>query len=461
MKNYDVAVVGGGPGGYIAAEEAAKYGNSVAIIENNHLGGTCLNTGCIPSKTLLRHSEVIELMKKAKQWGIEYENLSISLEKMLRRKNKVIENLRAGVASLLNQVQVDVYNGTATVQQDNRISIDKKEEIRANKIIIATGSKPFIPPIQGVEHTNVHTTDTIFDIERVPDSLVIIGGGVIGVEIACVFSSLNVDVTIIEMTDRLIAGEDEDAAEQIRKTLEQTHVNIHTSSQVEEVAEKPNGKIVHVTTENGELLAIEADELLFASGRKPNLSAVSKLHLQMNGPFIAVNKQMQTSRPNIYAVGDVVGGWQLAHVASAEGVVAAANASHEAREIDYTVVPRCIYSLPEIASVGLSEKEAKEKGHEVRTETFPLQRNGKAFAMDERTGFIKLIAGEAFNEILGIVMVGPHVTEMISEASAFIALEGTVSELASMIHPHPTLSEGIWEVARSWLANKQSPVMTL
>ncbi|WP_408008406.1 dihydrolipoyl dehydrogenase [Pseudalkalibacillus sp. A8] len=461
MKHYDTVVVGGGPGGYVAAEEAAKYGHSVGLVEMKHLGGTCLNTGCIPSKTLLRHSEALELMEKARQWGIEYTNVSVSFDKMMQRKDTVIKSLRQGVASLLQKEQVDIYNGKGTIHQDHRISIESDhgtDIISARNIIVATGSKPFIPLINGVDETTVHTSDTIFELDHIPKSLVIIGGGIIGVEFACIFSSLDVEVTIIEMENRLIAGEDEDASELITKKLKKDSVNIFTSAKVQAASETVDGKEVHLELEDGKRLTLECEEILLASGRTPNLSACTKLNLQMNGSFIAVNHHMETSMPNIYAIGDVIGGWQLAHVASAEGIVAAANASGHDKQVDYKVVPRCIYTLPEIASVGLTEKEAMKKGYTVRTETIPLGSNGKAFAMDEKNGFVKLIAEETFDEILGIVMVGPHVTEMISEASSFITLEGTVQELASLIHPHPTLSEGIWEVAKRWLAKKKQPI---
>lgn len=451
-------VIGAGPGGYVAAEEAAKYSKSVAIIENNHLGGTCLNSGCIPSKTLLRHSEVIEMMEKAKDWGIEFNNVTFSFEKMMNRKTKVIEQLRNGILGLLKHANVDIYHGTATIHSNRQITIDseaKSEIISADKIIIATGSKPSIPPIKGIGNISFHTSDTIFELEKLPTSVVIVGGGVIGVEFACIFSSLNIEVTIIEMGEQLLATEDLEAASLITKKLKKSKVNIITSARVQEISEHQHQKVIQVETMNG-VLSIETEVLLFATGRAPNLSAVSKLNLMKNGSFIAVNRQMETSVPNIYAVGDVIGGWQLAHVASAEGVVAASNACGIFKETDYKAVPRCIYSSPEIASVGLSVKEAKEKRGAVLVETFPFTASGKAIAMDERTGFIKLIADPVYGEILGVIMVGPHVTEMISEASSFIHLEGTVDELASLIHPHPTLSEGIWEAARNWLSKQRN-----
>jgi dihydrolipoamide dehydrogenase len=463
LKNYNIVVIGGGPGGYVAAEEAAKHGQSVAIVENQYLGGTCLNTGCIPSKTLLRHSEVIEQMEKARSWGIEFENVSISFEKMMHRKTKVIQQLRQGVKGILNSAHVDIYHGTATVLENNQITIEsplKTEHISAEKIIIATGSKPSVPKISGVERVSYHTSDTIFEISEVPKSVVIIGGGVIGVEFACIFSALNVQVTIIEMANQLLATEDEDVAELITKKLKRDKVQIITSAKVKEFSENENDKSILVETVDGNLVTIDTEVLLLATGRSPNLSAVSKLNLLMNGPFIAVNKQMETSMPNIYAIGDVIGGWQLAHVASAEGIVAASNACGYMKEINYKAVPRCIYSSPEIACVGMTEKEVKKMGSSVRIETFPLAASGKALAMDERNGFIKLIADETYGDILGVVMVGPHVTEMISEASSLILLEGTVDELASIIHPHPTLSEGMWEVARNWLGKRRKTELT-
>lgn len=461
MKMYDLVVVGGGPGGYTAAEHAAKHGLSVALVENQFLGGTCLNTGCIPSKTLLRHSEFLDMLEKAKKWGVEAENVTLSFEKMMQRKNSVIKNLRKGVKFLLKSTNVDIFNGLATVHPDYRVSIESKSsqtEVYGKKIIIATGSKPFIPPIKGVEHIKAHTSDTIFDLDYLPKSIVIIGGGIIGVEFACIFSSLNVDVTIIEMGDRLIAGEDEDASKLMTKELKKKGITIHTSATVIEVKEINSMKVITFEMEISRKLIVSAEEVLFASGRKPNLTGINKLGLTMNGPFIAVNKQMETSLPNVYAVGDVIGGWQLAHVASSEGIVAASNASGIYKEIDYKVVPRCVYTFPEIASVGLSEKEAKERGYSYRSEILQLRTNGKTLAMDESTGFIKLIADDHHNEILGAVMVGPHATEMISEVSTAIFLEGTMDELASLIHPHPTISEGIWETARAWLEKKKKLV---
>lgn len=454
MKNYDVAVIGGGPGGYVAAIRAAKLGCSVALIEADHLGGTCLNRGCIPSKTLLRHAEVIEQIQNSKSWGIETGELSFSLEKMMARKNHVIKRLRTGITSLLKAGNIELYEGWGTIDSDCMITIRQGEQtdcISAGSVILATGSSPFIPPIPGVEETDVYTSDNIFDITEIPKSIVIIGGGIIGVEFACIFTSLNVEVTIVETAETVVPSESPDVAAVLDKALKKKGINILTNAKVDALGQKEKQKWVSIQKKSGDMEFIACDEILIAAGRKPNLSAMTGLSLKMNGPYVSVNNRMETNIPSIYAVGDLIGGWQLAHVASAEGLVAAANAANVYEEMNYRVVPRCVYTLPEIASVGMSEKEAREQGYSVKVETYHFTGNGKALAMDEGEGFVKIIVAEKSGEILGVVMVGPHVTEMISEASAFIYLEGTVEELGKMIHPHPSLSESIYEAAASWL----------
>ncbi|WP_394237732.1 dihydrolipoyl dehydrogenase [Niallia oryzisoli] len=451
-KKYDLVIVGGGPGGYVAALHAAKNGQKVALIEADHLGGTCLNRGCIPSKTLLRHTEIIESIQEAKEWGIETGELRLSLDKMRKRKDDVINKLRSGIAFLMKQDKVDVFNGLGIIESSNAVKVvgqDSEELLEAGKIIIATGSTPVVPPIPGLDSVSFETSDSIFDIKEIPESIAIIGGGVIGVEFATIFASLNSRVTIIEMADRLAPLEDVEASKLLEKTLKKKGIKILTSTKVERF-EKAGEKVATVCTDKkGKEVVVESSTLIVSVGRKPNLSATSKLNLEMAGPFIKVNNKMETSIPNVYAVGDVVGGFQLAHVASAEGIVAANNASGELDKIDYHVVPRCIYTLPEIASVGLSEADAKAKGLNVRTEKFDHAGNGKSLAAGDTTGFTKIVYDEKLGEIIGVTMVGQHVTEMISEASAFMYLEGTVEEAAKMIHPHPSVVESFYEAAQN------------
>ncbi|HWO78201.1 MAG TPA: dihydrolipoyl dehydrogenase [Bacillus sp. (in: firmicutes)] len=451
-KTYDIAVIGGGPGGYAAAIQAAKHGKKVAIVEAEYLGGTCLNRGCIPSKTLLKHAEIIDSIVKAKSWGIETGELTFSFEKMKKRKDDVIQRLRNGIALLMKKGKIDVYNGFGFLEAGNQIKVLQEEKevwLQAEKVILATGSVPVIPPIPGLNQVQFDTSDSIFDLLQIPESIVIVGGGVIGVEFACIFASLNTKVTIIEMADRLVPNEDIEASKLLEKVLKKKGVQILVSTKVNKVNKAEDKNAVTCIVKDGEEVVIEAESLLICVGRKPNLSAVTKIQLEMNGPFIKVNEQMETSLPNIYAVGDVVGGYQLAHVASAEGIVAANNAAGEADKIDYKVVPRCIYTLPEIASVGMTESEALQKGFSVRTEKFDYVGSGKALALGETEGFTKIVYEEKYGEIIGVTMVGPHVTEMISEASAFMFLEGTIDEAAKMIHPHPTVSETFFEAALS------------
>lgn len=454
MSTYDIAVIGGGPGGYVAAIRAAKLGKKVALVEYEHLGGTCLNRGCIPSKTLLRHAEIIEQIEKAKDWGIEAGPVTLSLEKMLKRKDQVIKKLRTGIEYLMKQGNIEVFSGLGEVEADGTVRIsgqEKESTIKADKIIVATGSTPVVPPLAGIDSARFYTSDTVFDIEKIPDSIVIIGGGIIGVEFACIFTSLGVDVTIVEMGDRIIPSEDPDATKHLAKTLKKKGVRILTNTKVTELKQAGDTQQVVVESDKGKTEVIDTEDLLICVGRKPNLSAISKLDLGMNGPFVKVNVMMQTSQPNVYAVGDLIGGWQLAHAASAEGLVAAANAAGERESIKGKIIPRCVYTSPEVASVGISEAEAKERGLHVKVVKTDLSANGKALAMGEAEGFVKLIADVKHGEILGVTMVGPHVTEMIAEPTAFMHLEGTVEELDSMVHAHPTISEALYEAAGSWL----------
>ncbi len=449
-KQYEIVVVGGGPGGYVAALHAAKLGKRTALIEPDFLGGTCLNRGCIPSKTLLKHAEIIESIEKAKDWGIETGPLTLSFDKMKKRKDDVIERLRGGIAFLLKQGKIDVYAGYGSVRE-NGLVVVKTEftevTIEAEKIIVATGSTPAVPPIPGLDTVQFNTSDTIFDIADIPKSVVIIGGGVIGMEFACIFSSLKAEVTVVEAADRVLPSEDAEAVKLLTKVLKKKGIKLHTSVKVQSVSESNGIKTVICVDSQGKEFPVEADTLLLSTGRKPNVSATNSLNLRLNGPFIEVNEKMETSLKNVYAVGDVIGGWQLAHAASAEGVVAANNAASVPDAMDYKVMPRCTYTLPEIAGVGLTEYEAKKQNIDVRVEKFDFAGNGKALTSGESEGFTKVIYEVKYGEIIGVVMVGSHVTEMISEASAFMFLEGTVEDAAKMVHPHPTVSETFFEAA--------------
>ncbi|WP_047982683.1 dihydrolipoyl dehydrogenase [Ornithinibacillus contaminans] len=451
MKTVDLVIIGGGPGGYVAAIRAAKLGLTVALVEGLELGGTCLNRGCIPSKTWLKHAEVLNQINEAENFGISVGDVSFSIQSMVNRKNQVINQLQNGIKGLLKQNKITVYQGYGTVHSDKRVTVELKdgtEEIQAQKVILANGSKPFIPPINGLEEITYYTSDTIFDIENVPSHLVIVGGGVIGLEIACVFNSLGTDVEIVEMADRLLPTEDIDVSKFLTKQFVKEGITIHTGSAITGV--KQARKTIVEMEKNGEKVSLETDSVFISVGRIPNLMGIKDLPLQFNGKYVKVDKYMQTSLEGIYAIGDLIGGYQLAHAASEEGIQAVNHILGNPTTKNLAM-PRCIYTFPEVASVGMTEADAIKAGYTVRTQTVDLAGNGKAIAAQENNGFVKVIADDKYGEVLGVVMVGAHVTEMISQATSFMHLEGTVEELESMIFPHPTVSEALFENAAAWL----------
>lgn len=454
MQKFDVAIVGGGPGGYVAAIRAAKEGLAVALVEGRDLGGTCLNRGCIPSKTLLKHAEVLEQIKNAQAFGITVNDVSYSIEAMVERKNTVVNTLKNGIKGLLKQNKIKVFEGYGAVSENKTITISLAKEnttIQAENIILATGSKPFVPPLPGLDNVSYHTSDTIFDIEEVPSKLVIVGGGVIGLEIGCIFNRLGSDVEVVEMADRIIPNEDEDATKFLAKQLEKSGISIHTGTKIMGF-KLDNGKTIVEMEKNQEQQTIETDSVLVAVGRTPNVTGIEELPVTFDGKFVKVNQSMETSISGIYAIGDLVGGHQLAHAASEEGIRAVKQIVGQEVHGE-SLIPRCVYSFPEIASVGLTEAEAKKAGYTVKVKKVDLAANGKAITANENSGFVKIIADEKYGEILGVVMVGAHVTEMISTGTAFMHLEGTVEEIESMVFPHPTVSEALFENAAAWMEN--------
>lgn len=454
MQKFDVAIVGGGPGGYVAAIRAAKQGLNVALVEGRDLGGTCLNRGCIPSKTLLKHAEVLDQIKNAQAFGITVNDVSYSIEAMVKRKNTVVNTLKNGIKGLLKQNKIKVFEGYGLVSENKTIIISLANEnttIQAENIILATGSKPFVPPLPGLDEVSYHTSDTIFDIEEVPSKLVIVGGGVIGLEIGCIFNRLGTEVEVVEMAESIIPNEDEDATKFLTKQLKKSGISIHTGTKI--TGFKPNnGKTIVEMEKNSKKQMIETDNVLVAVGREPNVTGIEDLPIAFEGKFVDINQYMETSISGIYAIGDLVGGYQLAHAASEEGIRAVKHIVGQEVHGE-AIIPRCVYSFPEIASVGLTETEAKKAGYQVKVKKVDLAANGKAITANENNGFMKIIADEKYGEILGVVMVGAHVTEMISAGTAFMHLEGTVEEIESMVFPHPTVSEALFETAAAWMGN--------
>lgn len=456
MKAYHLIIIGGGPGGYVAGIRAAKEGLQVALVIGDDLGGTCLNRGCIPSKTMLKHAEVIEQIQGAKTYGITVNDFSVSIGDMVKRKNTVVNTLKTGVKNLMKQNKIAVYEGTGHVREDKTVSIVSatgSETIQADHVMLANGSQPLVPELPGLDAIHYDTSDTIFDVETVPAHMVIMGGGVIGLEIACVFASLGTEIEVVEMAERILPGEDPEAADYLARELRKKGITIKTGAKITGFRSNKGKNVVELETAKGNAATIETDRVLIAVGRTPNLTGLDNLGVAFDGRFVQVDRNMQSSIAGIYAIGDLIGGFQLAHAASDEGIRTVqhiAGNSGTGAQPD-AIIPRCVYTFPEIASVGMTEAQAKESGYRVKTKKIDIAANGKAIAAGETNGFMKLIADERYGEVLGVVMVGAHVTEMISQATAFMVLEGTVDELGSMVFPHPTVSESLSEAGSAWL----------
>ena len=449
--HYDVVVIGAGPGGYVAAIRAAQLGAKVAIVEKQYLGGTCLNVGCIPSKAMLHIAEVLHNIESFEDMGIHLpQPPTFDMRKAVAYKDKVVKRMTNGVGTLMKGNHVDVYDGMGTVDASRNITVAKndgsQEQFSADKIILATGSVPLLTPFPGIDGTNVMNSDTCWNLPKTPESIICVGGGVIGVELACMFNALGSKVIIVEMLPNILAPVDDEVRRLLVRILGRRGIEIATGAKVESIADEGNLKKVIASTEKGEQ-SFTAEYVLIAVSRKANTSGLEHLMeqgLDNDRGRIRVNEKMETNLPGIYAIGDLVHGAGLAHVASTEGEVAADNALGHEANMDYTVVPNPIYTFPEVAFIGLTEAQAKEKYPEARVERFPWAAIGKAVAMGETEGFTKVIIGK-YDEILGAHIIGPDATNLISEYSVAMRSELTADEIIETIHPHPTLSEGLRE----------------
>lgn len=460
-QEYDLVILGGGTGGYVAAIRASQLGLKTALVEKGKLGGTCLHKGCIPSKALLRSAEVYTTTKHSVDFGIETSDVSINFGKVQERKGKIVDQLHKGVQHLMKQGKIDIFEGTGRIlgpsifsPMPGTISVEmnngeENEMLIPKNVIVATGSRPRTLP--GLEiGGKVMTSDEALAMEEIPNSIIIVGGGVIGIEWASMLSDFGADVTVIEYADRIIPTEDKEISKEMQRLMKKKGVNIITNAKVlpETLIQ---GDDVTISAEvKGEQKEFKAEKLLVSVGRQANVEGIGleNTDIQQEKGYIVTNEFFQTKESHIYAIGDVIGGLQLAHVASHEGIVAVEHiANQNPAPIDYSLVSKCIYSAPEAASVGFTEDEAKEKGFKVKTGKFSFRAIGKALVFGESDGFVKIVADEETNDILGVHMIGPHVTDMISEAGLAKVLDATPWEVAHTIHPHPTLSEAIGEAA--------------
>lgn len=451
-KEYDVVVIGAGPGGYVAAIRASQLGLKTAVVEKEFMGGVCLNIGCIPSKALLKNAELAHtLQHRGKEFGFSFDNLELDYKTAYKRSRQVSQRLVKGVGFLMRKNDIDVYEGYGKLTDPHTIHVDLnddgEETLEAKNVIIATGARPRMLPGIEVDGEKIITYIEAITSDAVPEKAVIIGGGAIGVEFAYMWVNYGVDVTIVEMLPNLLPNEDPDVSKVLEKAFKKLGVNFHTDTVVDEAETSDDG--VHVTLSDG--TEIDCDQLMVAASFVPNVENIgleaAGVELTEQGA-IAIDDQMRTNVPHIYAIGDVTAKLMLAHVGSAMGLVAAeAIAGHETQPIDYKMMPRATYAVPQVASFGYTEKEAKEAGYEINVGQFPFQANGKALGLGERDGFVKIIADARYGEILGAHLVGPEVTELLPELTIAREQELTAEEIARNVHAHPTLSETLMEAA--------------
>lgn len=462
-EQYDVVVLGGGPGGYVAAIRAAQLGLSVALIEKDKLGGTCLHRGCIPSKSLLRSAEVFSEMKESESYGIATSSVELKFDLVQSRKNAIVDQLHKGTEHLMKKNKIHVIQGNGRVMGPSifsplagTIAVEKPngetELVVPRNLILATGSSPRCLPGLNVDGKYVMTSDEALQMEDLPKSIIIIGGGVIGIEWASMLSDFGVEVTVVEFDNRLLNLEDDDISKEMERLLKKRKVKVLTDAKaLPDTFKAENDQVTIDVERKGEKVTLQADRLLVSVGRKANvdnIGLVENTEVVIENGAVKVNEFMQTKEKHIYAIGDINGKLPLAHVASHEGILAVEHiAGLNPEPMQYHLVPRCTYSRPEVASVGWTEQQAKDQGHEVKVGKFNFRGIGKALIYGEVDGFVKFVADSKTNDILGVHMIGPHVTDYISEAALAQVLDATPWEIGHTIHPHPTLSEAIAEAA--------------
>ena len=442
-NEYDIVVVGGGPAGYYAAIRGAQLGGKIAIVEKSEFGGTCLNVGCIPTKTYLKNAEILDGIKHAAGRGINLAstNYTIDMDKTVDFKNSVVKTLTGGVQGLLKANKVAIFNGLGQVNPDKTVTIGS-ETIKGRNIILATGSKVSRINIPGIDSKLVLTSDDILDLREMPKSLAVMGGGVVGVELGLVWASYGVEVTVIEMADRIIPAMDKEVSLELQKILAKKGMTIKTSVGVEEIVEANN----QLTLKLNDGSEVVAEKALLSIGRVPQMNGLENLNLEMDRNRIKVNDYQETSIPGIYAPGDVNGTKMLAHAAYRMGEVAAENAMHgNVRKANLEFTPAAVYTHPEVAMVGMTEEDARAKYGDVLIGKNSFTGNGRAIASNEAQGFVKVIADSKYHEILGVHIIGPAAAEMINEAATIMENELTVDELLLSIHGHPTFSEVMYE----------------
>ncbi len=448
----DIAIIGGGPGGYSAAIHARQRGLQIVLIEKDSIGGTCLNRGCIPTKILLRSVELFGLLQKANDFGIEPAEVRVNFGKIAERKDTVVKKMVSSFKTLLTSHGVKIIKGEGRLASPRQVDVScpdgKTESVSAGNIILAPGSAPAAVSIAGARSRNVLDSDGILQLTTLPKSLAVIGGGVIGLEFATIFAGLGSQVTVIEAKPSILSTEDEEVVDILRRALKKNGVSIHEETTVTEISDTAGGKTVSYET-GGTRTSVAAELVLIAVGRQPSTESLGldNVPIDTDKGWIKVGSSLETSQPGIYAIGDATGCQQLAHVAFAQAEVAVDSIAGGKTAMRYDLIPRAIYTLPELAAVGLTEQQAREKADNVVTGRFPLIANGRALTMGETQGLVKVMSQKNTGEILGIHICGLGATELIAEAVAVMQMKGTTDDIGRMIHAHPTLSEAVREAA--------------
>lgn len=453
--DVDVVILGAGPGGYVAAIRAAQLGGKVVCVEKDPQGwgGVCLNWGCIPTKTMIASAERLQAAREAAKLGIITGEVNFDFARIMARKDKVVQTLRGGVQALLKSNKVRQVVGTGRLRDAHTVEVKlpdgNVEVIKTRTIIIATGAEPIVPPIPGLEGEGIWTSNEALVASSVPERLLVIGAGAVGLEFAYIYNALGSKVTVVEMMPEVLPLADEDVARELRKSLTRQGITFHLSSKVTAVQRDGASMKGVVESADGKTQELACDIILVGVGRRAVTAGLGleDVGVEVTKQGITVNERMETTVPGVYAIGDVTGKYQLAHVASHQGIVAAENIMGHSATMSYRAIPSPVFTEPELATVGLTEKQAREAGHDVKVGTFPFRPLGKAMAMDQQEGMVKVVSEAKYGELLGVHIVGPHASDLIHEAVMAIELEATVDELRHMIHAHPTLPEAIMEAA--------------
>jgi dihydrolipoamide dehydrogenase len=457
VAKYDVAIIGSGPGGYVAAIRAGELGLKTIVVEKDpFLGGTCLHVGCIPTKVLLHHADVYDHFKNGAELGFEVSGLKINWANILARKDKIVKKHAKGIEFLFKKNKVEWMQGWGRYEGPGRVSVDnngKKSEIEAANVLLVSGSEARSLPGMDPDNKTILTNRSILELPEIPKTLIVVGAGAVGVEFASIYNSFGTQVTILEALPRVVPVEDEDVSAELEKEFKKKGIQIFTSSKVESVKKDAKGVTVSFTDKDGKAQTLQAEKLLMAVGRKPMTEncGLEKSKAKLDRGFVLTGENFETDEKGLYAIGDIVAGMpQLAHAAMMEGIVAVTHiAGKKTHTILKTRIPNATYCEPQIGSIGLTEKQARDAGHAVKVGKFPFVGNSKATILGNHGGFIKVVSDEKFGEVLGIHIIGPLATEILSEAAATLNLEGTVDDMMNMIHAHPTVWEGMGDAFAS------------